>query len=237
MAPEFHNFDASHICVLVLTVALPVLLAGVARRYPSRAFVDATARSLAVLLILNFFAYYLHRYLTEEVSWARILPMQLCDWALAVTVVALFTRSERWFELAYFWGLGGTLQAIITPNLRCGFPEFAFISFFITHSGIVAGVLFMILAMRLRPRPWSILRTILWSEVYLACALIANALTGANYGYLSSNPRGASLLDFFPPAGISHVLAINLVAIVFFLVLYLPFFVADRMAAMRRAAA
>jgi hypothetical integral membrane protein (TIGR02206 family) len=138
-------------------------------------------------------------------------------------VVALITRRLRWYEPAYFWGLGGTLQAIITPNLDCGFPAFRWISFFITHSGIVAGVLFMTAAMGLRPRPISLARVLLWSEVYLACALAVNALAGANYGFLSRKPDGPSLLDYLSQTHTWYVLEMNLLAIVFFAILYLPF--------------
>ena len=33
-----------------------------------------------------------------------------------VIIVALWTGNRRWLEIAYFWGIAGTLQAIITPN-------------------------------------------------------------------------------------------------------------------------
>jgi len=74
-----------------------------------------------------------------------MLPLQLCDWAMAVIIVALWTGNRRWLEVAYFWGIGGTLQAIITPNLRYGFPDLRFISFFVAHSGIIIGIVFLML--------------------------------------------------------------------------------------------
>src|SRR5262249_9972601 len=69
------------------------------------------------------------------VDWRQMLPMQMCDWGMVVVSVAMWTGSQRWFEVAYFWGIGGTLQAVLTPNLRYGFPDWRFISFFRLHSG------------------------------------------------------------------------------------------------------
>jgi len=48
-----------------------------------------------------------------------------------LTAWALITRSPRVYEVVYFWGLGGTIQALLTPDLLQGFPSAAFVSFFL----------------------------------------------------------------------------------------------------------
>jgi uncharacterized membrane protein YwaF len=98
--------------------------------------------------------------------------------------------------------------------------------FFLDHAGIVAGVLFLLLVPKLRPR--SMWRVLLWSETYLATALAVNALTGANYGFLSHKPAQASMLDLFPPTHWLYVLTINLVALLFFTVAFAPWWIAGR---------
>src|SRR5205814_10196709 len=70
-----------------------------------------------------------------------------------VIIVALWTGNRRWLEIASFWGIGGTLQAIITPNLRFGFPDLRFVSFFVAHCGIIIGIVFLMLVYGFRPRP------------------------------------------------------------------------------------
>ena len=67
--------------------------------------------------------------MTAGLSWKQALPFQLCDWAMVAIIVALLTGRERWLEVAYFWGIGGTAQAILTPDLqvrvsRHSLPEF-----------------------------------------------------------------------------------------------------------------
>ena len=227
LAAPFRHFDTSHIAVLLLTVVLPLALAWLVRRKRSDRFGQRVSIALAAVLTLNFLGYPIYLLFFPTEADGHWLPMQLCDWALVATVVALLRRSIRWFELAYFWGLAATLQAIVTPNLEVGFPSVRFVSFFVAHCGIVVSVLFMLLAFGLRPQAWSLVRVWLWSQLYLASALVANALTGANYGFLSHKPTRASLLDFLSDQSVVYVLQLELLAIVFYAVLYLPFALHD----------
>lgn len=153
--------------------------------------------------------------------------MQLCDWAAFSVIIALTTGSKGFYEVAYFWGLSGTLQAVLTPNLDVTFPDFRFISFYVVHSGVVAGVLFMTLAMGRRPTWGSVLRSLGWSQLYLAAALVANRFTDGNFGFLSRRPRVHTLLDFLSNTKVVYILELELLAALFFLGLYAPFAVAD----------
>ena len=126
---------------------------------------------------MNYVAYLIVGRQFGVTVWWRALPLQLCDRAMFVIIVALWTGNKRWLEIAYFWGIGGTLQAIITPNLRFGFPDLRFIAFFVAHSGIIIGIVFLMLVYRFRPRPKGIVRTFLWTEVYFVVAFTVDLLT------------------------------------------------------------
>jgi len=80
----------------------------------------------------------------------------------------------------------------------------------------------------MRPRRGAFLRVLLWSEAYLVLALIVDAVTGANYGFLMGRPTTHSLLDFFSDSRWLYVIEINLTALVFFLALDLPWQVVRR---------
>ena len=154
------------------------------------------------------------------------LPMHLCDWALVATVFALVLRWQLCFELAYFWGLAGTAQALITPALDS--PEFwRIFAFFVVHSGIPASVLWLIFDFKLRPQRGAILRVALCSQIYIAVALGVNAATGGNYGFLSRPPEGVrSMLDLFSHTRWLYVLEIDLTGLFFFFLLGLPWQIA-----------
>ena len=226
--PRFQLFGPAHLTVIALTAGLPILFWATARRPERTGYRKAIRFGLAGLLFANWIAYEIQRAAVGQFTPAGALPMQLCDWAMIASIAALITCRPGVYEVAYFWGLAGTLQAILTPNLQEGFPSAWFISFFVAHCGIVVAVLYLTLVEGLRPRRWSIFRIMLWSEVYLAVALIVNWLTGANYGFLSHRPQGKSLLDYTSTNHGLYLLELNLLALAFYLVLYFPFWLRDR---------
>lgn len=225
--PEFHAYSASHFTVIFLTIALPLVLALVVQGTKSRFLERSICFAISALLLINYVAYLIVARQFGVAAWQKMLPMQLCDWAMAVIIVALWTGSRRWLEIAYFWGIGGTLQALITPNLRFGFPDLRFISFFVAHSGIIIGIIFLMLIYGFRPRPIGILRTIAWTEFYFVIAFTVDLLTGENYGFLLHKPEAASLLNVLSDSRLPYLLEFHLLAWVFFCVLYAPFAIVD----------
>jgi len=223
----FTPFGVAHLTVIALTIALPFLLALSVRRTKSRFLERSIAFAISALLIINYVAYLIVARKFGVTIWQRALPMQLCDWAMFVIIVALWTGNRRWLEIAYFWGIGGTLQALITPNLQFGFPDLRFISFFVAHSGIIIGIVFLMLVYGFRPRPAGILRTFAWTEVYFVVAFSIDLLTGENYGFLLHKPEAASLLNLLSDSRPLYLLQFHALAFVFFCALYAPFAIVD----------
>jgi hypothetical integral membrane protein (TIGR02206 family) len=226
-APEFHAYSASHLTVIFLTIALPLVLALIVHRTKSRFLERSICFAISALLLINYVAYLIVARQFGVAAWQKMLPMQLCDWAMVVIIVALWTGSRRWLELAYFWGIGGTLQALITPNLRFGFPDLRFISFFVAHSGIIVGIIFLMLIYGFRPRPMGIFRTIAWTEFYFVIAFTIDLLTDENYGFLLHKPEASSLLSFLSDSRPIYLIEFHLLAWIFFCVLYAPFAIVD----------
>jgi hypothetical integral membrane protein (TIGR02206 family) len=223
----FYPYGSAHLTVIFLTVTLPFLLAGLVRWTKSLLTERVIVGTLSAILILNYSLYLLLVRQFGAVSWQQVLPMQLCDWAMVVIIIAMWTRRPRWFEVAYFWGIGGTVQAVLTPNLPYGFPDFRFFSFFISHCGIIVGIIFLMLTCHLRPRPFSIVRVFLWTELYFILTLAADKFTGFNYGFLLHKPEAKTLLNILSDYRPLYLFQMHLLALVFFIVLYLPFAIYD----------
>lgn len=227
-ATRFVLFGGLHLAILFATAALPLLLALWARRAGTPAVGPRIAVSLAVILLLDrvlALGWALH--LGRIPRWPEALPMHLCDWATFVVVYALLAGGQRAYETAYFWGLAGTLQAVLTPDLREVFPSPLFLSFFIGHCGIIVGVLFMTWGRGRRPGRGAVWRTVGWSQVYLLCAGVTNWLLGTNFGYLAAKPASASLLDAFAPWP-WYVLELEGLSVILYGLLYLPFLRGNR---------
>lgn len=226
-AHAFRPFGLAHLIVMALTIFLPFILASFVRKARWPRTERIIARLFAALLLLNYVGFEIYLAMTEGLALQKALPFQLCDWAMITIIVALLTGRERWLEVAYFWGIGGTLQAVITPDLKYPFPDVRFLTFFIAHSGIVVAIAFLMILKKFRPHWMSIARTFAWSEVYFVVTITVDLITGENYGYLLRKPGSASLLDLLSSQPVVYILQVHLLALAFFVVLYLPFAVVD----------
>jgi hypothetical integral membrane protein (TIGR02206 family) len=227
MEPEFQPYGLPHLTVICLTIVLPFALAAIVWRTKAARAGQIIIAVLSAVLVLNYVVYLIFIRSRGIVTWQQMLPMQLCDWGMVVVIVAMWTGSQRWFEVAYFWGIGGTLQAVLTPNLRFGFPDWRFISFFTLHCCIIIGVVFLMLTRRYRPYPMSIVRVFLWSEFYFVVTFITDKLTGFNYGFLLHKPEASSILSLLSDSYPLYLLQMHGLALLFFLGLYAPFAILD----------
>lgn len=229
MKPDalFPVFGFVHLAVISGIILIPLGLGLITRRTGSQRLDLAISVALSLPLFTNYCGYAIYLWQHDLFFWRQALPFQLCDWAMVTIIVALLTRRPRWTEVSYFWGIGGTFQALLTPNLQVNFPDIRAISFFVGHGGIVAGVIYFLVARRFRPTLNSVWRTLAWSQLYLVMTLLVDHLTGVNYGFLLHKPVAASILDYLSDTRWLYILELEGLALLFFAILYLPFSLAD----------
>lgn len=228
----FVPFGASHLTALALIVGAACVLIVVGRLWNAPWLIGTIRAALAMLLIACWVIWFLFMYAQGWISVATLLPMHLCDWATIVVTITLFHPNQRTYELGYFWALGGTLQALLTPALALDFPNPAFVVFFALHGGVIVSVLFLTLGLRMRPRASSIPHVAAWSFAYLAAALAINALFGTNFGFLSGKPAEPSLLDYLGPWPV-YIAEEVLLAAALIALLYAPFYFYDQVVVRR----
>lgn len=227
MTRAFPLFGAEHLALLFGTFALPALLAWLARAR-GQLTGDVIRYALASLLAANvILSVWMGVVWRDGFPMRESLPMHMCDWAMIATLVALLTRKQRAFELAYFWGLAGTFQGILTPDLIAGLPVLRYLTFFIAHCGIVIAVLYLTWGLGIRAERGAIWRVFGWTQIYVLTAAIVDLLTGGNYGYLRAKPMGASILDYLGPWPI-YLVVLELIALILYFILYLPFYLSQR---------
>lgn len=228
----FELFGSSHLTALTLIVAAAVLMPLALRGREPRA-TRAVGVALAVALVAQE-ALQVAFVLATRGPSVQMLPLHLCTLSVYLSAWMLITRSPRVYEIVYFWGLGGTTQALATPDLARGFPAPEFWLFFAGHGLVIVAVLYGALVYGLRPTPASILRVALITLALAVAILVVNFTLGTNFLYLMQKPAEASLMDWLGPWPWYWLPLIGL-ALLSFLILYLPFFLADSARSLRRA--
>jgi len=214
---------AEHVWTVVVIAAAIAVLVTAARLRPGR-WTFIAARALAVLLVGAEVGWWIYLVVTHanraELLYA--LPFQLCDAAIFVSAAALWSRRQILVEVTYFWGLAGTIQAIITPDLPQHFPSFPFIQYYVAHGGVVAAALFLVVGLGQWPRRRAVVWVMAVTIAYVGCVGLLDAVTGADYLYLRAKPASATLLDLLGPWP-WYIVWAALIAIALFLILDAPF--------------
>ena len=223
----FQPFSAPHIVVLGLVVVVPAVLSMLARRGGERT-TTIICIAFATVMLCNMAAHWVYR--LDEAGIAvfleRHLPLHICGIAVLALAVTLVFRNRYTFEIVYFWGLAGTLNALATPQLEVAFPHYRFFQFFIAHGGIVAGALFAVWGLGMRPTFASLGRAFGWLFLLTCALLVINPLLGSNYMFLREPPVSASPFFFAPWP--YYIPILGGVGLVFFGLLLAPFEVAKR---------
>ncbi|WP_296807556.1 TIGR02206 family membrane protein [Thiocapsa sp.] len=227
-------FGSAHVSSILMIAAVGIGLPLLARRTLSIAAQYHAGLVIAALLIgqEGFHIWLLSSQYDRLLS--SLLPLHLCGLSVLLTAWTLALRSYSAYEIVYFWAWGGTLQALVTPDLDRGFPDPAFIAFFLGHGLVIIGVLYATLVYRFRPRLASIFKSL--GVLLLVVAIVApiNLWLGTNYLFLCSKPEQASLMDYLGPWP-WYILSLAGLALVSSVVYYLPFLIGDLVAARSRA--
>lgn len=235
-------YGAEHIAVLLLTVVLCAVAVVVARRIRGTAAEDRVLSTCGWAMLTVTVLWTAWGMTPGQWNIDQSLPFQFSDALRFITSVALLTRAGWATAVTYFWGLTLNLQSIITPDLNYfDLPVLEFAAYWFLHiTAFVVPVAF-VWGLGYRPtwRGYGIAygAAVAWAAV----AVAVNAVTGANYAYLSHAPVGPSALDLLGPWPVYIVWEAVLIATVWALMTWpwesrsgrlIP--VVDRWAAMRR---
>ncbi len=208
--------------------ALCIVLCLTARRHPGPWTIDV-ARIIGVVLAADAITYTVALVVQGTWSVTSSLPLALCNVGVVVAAVSCWWRIVALVELTYFWGLAGTIQGVLTPDLNVGFPHLVFFEYLAGHLGIVMAALFLVVGMGIVPRPGAVPRVFAITVGYTALVGAVDALSGANYMFLRRPPGEWTLLRLLGPWP-WYLVTGSLVAIILFTLLDLPFWPGRRRA-------
>jgi hypothetical integral membrane protein (TIGR02206 family) len=155
------------------------------------------------------------------------LPLHICSLLIWLTGFMLILKSYRIYEFAYFIGIGGAMQALLTPDAGSyGFPHYRIFQTMISHGLLLTSAIYMTTVECFRPTWKSFWRVVLGLNLYAALIYPVNLLLGTNFLYINHKPTTASLLDVLPRWPY-YLIFMELLGLIVFLFLYLPFIIRD----------
>ncbi|MBV06171.1 MAG: TIGR02206 family membrane protein, partial [Gammaproteobacteria bacterium] len=165
-----------------------------------------------------------------DYPWIRLLPIHMCSLSGFFIGIFLLTNRRLFFEVAFFWGIGGGINALITPDVTMTFPDPKYVLFFLGHGLLMVNIGYACIALSNRPTFHSVKNGIFFSLGALPFIYIINLLLGppANYWYLGAKPtEGQSIMDFFPDPPL-HIPLLVIIGAFLFLLIYSPYWVYDK---------
>ena len=168
--------------------------------------------------------------LANPYDWRETIPLHMCDLSEIFLIWFLLGGPRILYICAFFWGLGGATMAILTPDIS--HHDLDYIFFMVGHGMIIVGIMYATVTLGNRPYAKDIATVALITAlVLLPIVYVINLLLGepANFWYLMTKPAGASLMDMFPEPPY-HLLVTTPIAIALFYLIYLPYFIKDRVA-------
>jgi hypothetical integral membrane protein (TIGR02206 family) len=215
-------FGVPHLLTLVIcgAVAVCVYLSGQVLRTIGKTTVVAAAIAVALVALELFKTW--QALVVYGQLWQDVLPLHLCRVSSYLCCVMLILRSYRLFEVAYFWGIGGSVSAMVTPDLAQGFPHPFYLGFFVGHTLVLSSVLFAVSGFDFRPRLRSIGVTAVVSAAYMVLVAMVNWALQTNYLYLCHKPEKLTIYDYLGPWP-WYIISIWVIGLVVALICYAPF--------------
>ncbi len=164
------------------------------------------------------------RLITHTFDVLNDLPLFLCDLVALILPFVIFKQNRKWLGILYFWVLGGTLQALITPELHSGFPTFEFFRYFIQHGGIVSAVIYSILVMRIKISWQDMWNAVIYLQVYLVSIHVINMILQSNYSYTMAKPGSDTILNFLG-SWPWYIFSAEVLMILLFILMLSPFLI------------
>jgi hypothetical integral membrane protein (TIGR02206 family) len=183
--------------------------------------------TLAVILVVAESSWHIWNLYWGHWSIQTMLPLHMCSIMIIISIIMLLTRNYTLYEFVYFLGIGGAMQAVLTPEAGIyGFPHFRMFQTLIVHSTLMLSGIYMTAVEGYRPTWASFKRVFIFTNLYAVVVYGINLLLGSNYLYVMHKPPTASLLDVLGPWP-WYLVALEGIAFMLFFLLYLPFAIKD----------
>lgn len=175
--------------------------------------------AIVILLIKIAELSYRHIYVGEPIY--SLLPLHMCNLTLIIAILTMLTKSQKLFQLTYFWCLGA-LFAVITPDIKYSFPHPLTLSFYITHFYLLFAAIYGILFFNFKPTFKGWVNSFITLNIFAFIIFFINKKLGTNYLYINKIPDFSSPLDYFGQWPY-YIIVVEIIYLILTYGIYYPF--------------
>lgn len=221
----FILFGLWHVATIILIIGLNFGMLGFTRS--SEEIRKVVRWTMAIILWSDELSWHIWNLFWGHWTIQTMLPLHICSILIWLAGFMLIFKNYRIYEFAYFIGIGGAMQALLTPDAGIyGFPHYRIFQTIISHGLLITSAIYMTTVEGFRPTWKSFWRVIVGMNIYAAIIFPINLLLGTNYLFINGKPATASILDALP-AWPYYIIYMELIGLVIFTLLYLPFIIKD----------
>ena len=145
----------------------------------------------------------------------------MCNLTLIIAILTMLTKSQKLFQLTYFWCLGA-LFAVITPDIKYSFPHPLTLSFYITHFYLLFAAIYGILFFNFKPTFKGWVNSFITLNIFAFIIFFINKKLGTNYLYINKIPDFSSPLDYFGQWPY-YIIVVEIIYLILTYGIYYPF--------------
>ncbi|AEJ18458.1 TIGR02206 family membrane protein [Gracilinema caldarium] len=239
---EFRMFSLSHWTALAVVLICAILVFFIGRSHrlsPKRK--NWIGFAMYLMMLINEAIYHIYWQAIGAWSVSTALMLHMCGLSILLLPWVFIMKPGKsgrlLFEILYFWGVGGALQALFTPDIGLlGFPSYKYFSFFISHGLIILITVYASVTLSYKITYKSFIRALILSNGVIVVVYFINhwlvylpPYEVGNYFVLSYPPVTGSIVDLFVELfGPSpwYFMGFEIMALIVFGMLVLPWYIA-----------
>lgn len=218
----FRILGTEHLLILMLLLVSGFLLMGLLPEVSKPTVQLNIGKAMSWILSFSVLSWTYSRGKSGNFNIRKDMPLDICNLSALLMPLLMYVQSDIMFQVMFYWILGGTLHALITPDLDEPYPHVTYFKYWLVHGGLVLAILYASLVMGMKPSYTGLWYAFLILQLYALAIYLFNRITGANYAYMMRKPENPTLLDHlgkFP----YYILTLEVLALILFHLLYYSF--------------